>query len=332
MTKRTESSIVVGSRSIPTDYRRLSTKSLSYYADNPRIYSLVSEKGIKNDQERIEEELWNIDTTKELYQAVKANGGLIEEVVVSDGKVLEGNRRLCVYRKLLEHATTDAEKARWEEIPSRVLLEPISLEEVFVLLGALHVKGKVEWKPFEKAGFIYRNKHELSKTPEQIAGLLHDPVSTVNQTLKAYEMMLSEGIQDQSKFSYLLEYTKRPDFSRVRAKDSDAEKVVVDLVKGDRIPRAEEMRRLPEILLDKRAKREFVAGHLDFEEALQLANSRNPEQVDTFYRKLADARSALRSAPVGKIAEEIKSDHAKRTKIEYFLKDVKAFAKALRLD
>jgi hypothetical protein len=334
MTKRDEDKnfVVIGARKIPVQFTRVPIGELAYYEDNPRIYSLVASKGIRGDQGKIQEELWEIDTTKELYQAVKSNGGLIEEVVVSQGRVLEGNRRLCVYRKLLEHATTPAEVEGWKQIPARVLLEPISLEEVFILLGALHVKGKVEWKPFEQAGFIYRSKHDLHKTPDEIAGMLHVPVSNINQALKAYELMIQEGLEDQTKFSYLLEYAKRPDFSKVRARSPDAEKTVVGLVKANRIPRAEEMRRLPEILVDKKASKEFVAGHLDFEEALQLANARNPEQVDSFYRKLTDARSALRAAPVARILEDIKSDHAKRTKIAYFLKEVRSFEKAVKLD
>jgi hypothetical protein len=334
MTKREEerNSIVIGAREIPVKTRRVPIDELTYYDDNPRIYSLVASKGIKGDQGRIQEEIWKIDTTKDLYQQIKSNGGLIEEVVVSDGRVLEGNRRLCVYRKLREHAGSDAEKAAWNDIPARVLLEPVNLEEVFILLGALHVKGKVDWKPFEQAGFIYRNKHELSKTPEQIAAMLHVPVSNVTQVLKAYELMVEQGIEDQAKFSYLLEYTKRPDFAKVRAKLPDAEQLIVRLVKEDRLPRAEEMRRLPEILLDKKASRDFLSGNLEFEEALQLANARNPEQVDTFYRRLGDARAVLRSAPLNRIVEDIKSDHAKRTKIEYFLKEVRQFERSLKMD
>jgi hypothetical protein len=84
MTKKAddESFVAIGARKVPIEMRQIPIDDLRFYEDNPRIFSLVAGKGIKGDQSKIEAELWDLDTTKELYQAVRSNGGLIEEVVV----------------------------------------------------------------------------------------------------------------------------------------------------------------------------------------------------------------------------------------------------------
>jgi hypothetical protein len=325
-----DSALTIGNREIPYETRRVPIGDLRYYEDNPRIFSLIAGKGLKDDQAGIENEIWNIPSTKELFTDIKINGGLLEEVIVADGCVLEGNRRLCVYRKLAELAGTEQEKSRWLSIPAKVITTTVSPEDVFVLLGTLHVKGKVEWKPYEQAGFIYRMKHRFGKDEEEICRLINLKMHNVASMLRAYELMLQEGIEDQTKYSYFLEYTKRPAFAALRAKDPDLEKKVVSLIKEDRIPRAEDIRRLPEILGDKRAQKDFVLRKTEFDDALTTANARNPEQVDVFYRALHQAREKLRDAPVVEIVQDIEQDHNKRSKIDYFFKEVDKFRKAIK--
>ena len=238
----------VGTREVPFEIQRVPIDQLRYYEDNPRIYTLVEEKKLRGNQAGIQSELWSLSSTHQLFQDVRDNGGLLEEIIVSDGRVLEGNRRLCVYRKLLEAAGTGEDKARWSRIPARVITSPITAEEIFVLLGNLHVKGKAPWKPFEQAGFIWRMRHEFHKTDDQICDLINLAKHNVLSMLKAYELMLENGITSHEKFSYLLEYTKNPKFGTLRAKDPEVETKVISMIKEDRIPRAEAVRRLPEIL------------------------------------------------------------------------------------
>jgi hypothetical protein len=325
-------SLTVGSRELPYALRRMPVANLRYYEDNPRIYSLIAEKSLKGDQAGIERELWNLSSTHKLFQDVKANGGLLEEVIVSENRVLEGNRRLCVYRKLVELAGSEEEGQRWSSIPARVITSPITQDDIFLLLGTLHIKGKAEWSPFEQAGFLYRNRHESHKSDDQLCALINLARHNVLSMLKAYELMLENGVNNQEKFSYFLEYTKNPKFAPLRAKDPELEQTVVRMIKEDRIPRAEAVRRLPEILGDKKAKRSFVDRKSEFDDALNVANVRNPEQVDVFYRTLHQARERLRDAPIIQIVEDIKKDHNKRSKIHYFLKQVDQFRKAIRWD
>lgn len=323
-------SLTIGTRELPFEVRRVPITELRYYEDNPRIYSLIAEKNLKGDQEGIQRELWNLSTTHKLFQDVKANGGLLDEVIVSDNRVLEGNRRLCVYRKLADVAASDEEREKWARIPSKVITAPITQEDIFRLLGTLHIKGKAEWSPFEQAGFLYRRRHESHKGDDELCSEIKLPRHNVLSMLRAYELMLGNGVNNQEKFSYFLEYAKNPKFAALRAKDPNVESTIVRMIKEDVIPRAEAVRRLPEILSDKKAKKNFVERKVDFGDALAVANERNPEQVDGFYRTLHQAREKLRDAPIVQIVEDIREDHNKRSKIHYFFKQVDQFRKAIR--
>lgn len=328
--KPESAALTIGTRELPFEVRRVSVSELRYYEDNPRIYSLIAEKNLKDDQEGIQRELWNLSTTHTLFQDVKANGGLLEEIIVSDNRVLEGNRRLCVYRKLAEMAATEEERAKWSRIPCKVITTPITQEDIFRLLSTLHIKGKAEWSPFEQAGFLYRRRHESHKSDDELCAEINLPRHNVMSMLKAYELMLANGVNNQEKFSYFLEYSKNVKFANLRAKDPTVESTVVKLIKEGKIPRAEAVRRLPEILSDRKAKRNLVDRNADFDDALAVANERNPEQVDGFYRTLHQARQKLRDAPIVQIVADIREDHNKRSKIHYFFKQVDQFRRAIR--
>ncbi|MDG6913494.1 MAG: hypothetical protein JRN35_10510, partial [Nitrososphaerota archaeon] len=83
-------------------------------------------------------------------------------------------------------------------------------------------------------------------------------------------------------------------------------------------------------LSDKKSRKNFVARKVDFDGALAVANERNPEQVDGFYRTLHQTREKLRDASIVQIVEDIREDHNKRNKIHYFFKQVEQFRKAIR--
>jgi hypothetical protein len=330
--KENANSLVIGSRTVRFAMRELPIDSLRYYTENPRIYSLVSSMGAEATQERIQAEIWKLDSTKDLYQDIRTAGGLLDEITVWSDTVLEGNRRLCAYRRLRDGATTSEERTRWGSILAKVLLDPLSPEDIFTLLGTLHIKGKAPWKPYEQAGYIYRMRHDFGKSSKQIALMIGLNEHVVGQMLVAYEMMRKDGIQDQEKYSYYLEYAKRPGFRELRKKDPNLDETVSGLIKDGRIERADQVRELEHILKDKKVKREFLAGSRDFGEALQLAHARNPEQVGGFYKKMVEVREVLRLAPIPQLLEDIQKDNAKRTKVDYFLKDVAKFSKAVGWD
>jgi len=95
-------SITLRGQRIPTRTQDLSHKTLRFFVDNPRIYSLVRADDRTPDQDEICEKLLEHEHVKELIVNIAENGGLMDPVIVRDGDfvVLEGNSRLAAYRHL----------------------------------------------------------------------------------------------------------------------------------------------------------------------------------------------------------------------------------------
>ncbi len=114
--------ITVGDHILSVQVKELPVDSLRYYSSNPRIFSILKHLGDKVSQEQIESELWKLNSTKDLFQDIGRNKGLIEEILVRGVEVLEGNSRLCVYRHLLKKAKEKDDRdaiARWSRIRAR---------------------------------------------------------------------------------------------------------------------------------------------------------------------------------------------------------------------
>ncbi|MBD3340836.1 MAG: hypothetical protein GF353_17135, partial [Candidatus Lokiarchaeota archaeon] len=93
-----ENSITIDGKNIPCSIELRDIFELQYYVENPRIHFIISSLGKNVTQEDIEKEMWGADSTKKLFRNIKRNDGLLEEIIVKDNLVIEGNTRLCAYR------------------------------------------------------------------------------------------------------------------------------------------------------------------------------------------------------------------------------------------
>ncbi len=76
-------------------------------------------------QKDIEKEMWGVDSTKKLFRDIKRNEGLLEEIIVKDNLVIEGNTRLCAYRKLYADANRNNDSegmGKWRKIRAKICL------------------------------------------------------------------------------------------------------------------------------------------------------------------------------------------------------------------
>ena len=89
--------LTLGGQEIPVRNGSLPIHDLSFYPENPRIYSLIKRPGVEPSQDEIFNRLRRLDHVKQLIQSIRANGGLTNPMLVRDGDlvVLEGNSRTC---------------------------------------------------------------------------------------------------------------------------------------------------------------------------------------------------------------------------------------------
>jgi hypothetical protein len=254
---------------VPTETREIEQKRLKFYVDNPRIYSLVRNEGRVPDQDAICKQLQALDHVKELVQDISANGGLIDPLIVRDDDlvVLEGNSRLAAYRFLY---TKDPIK--WNKVRCTVLPGNIDEKLVFALLGQYHVKGKKDWAPYEKAGFLYRRHVEHDIPLPTVALELGIPKGEAEHLIAVYKFMMKHD-DDREHWSYYDEFLHSNRINKVRKDYAGFDKFIVEQVKTKSIPKAMELRdRLPTICAGpvKNLKR-FIEEKVTFEDAYDNA-------------------------------------------------------------
>jgi hypothetical protein len=332
-----KTSVVVGDVAIPTVIRFLPVQELRYYKENPRIFSILKELGNVT-QDEIERKLWEQDHTKDLFRDIKQNGGLLEEIIVRGNEVLEGNSRLCAYRRLLKEATASEDKdavANWSTIRAKILPEDTNEKVVFAILGTLHIRGKAKWLAYEQASYLFRQASTHGMTPAQLAAQIGTNEADVKNMIEAYKLMDKHKVTDPSRFSYFVEFAKSKkleDTKEYLPPNIILEEKFSEWVKEGKFPRAEEVRNLPTILRDKSARTKFLSGSVSFEEALETARDHHPEATSSFYSKLKKATEAMNDAEEDRVRQEVAQDAQKKHIVRDLAKTARKFARSVGVD
>lgn len=337
--------ITVLGRSIPYLIKDIDIYSIEYYPENPRINYIISKNPPeKITQNFIEQELLKLDSTKERIKDLEENKGLIDEVYVLRNKVVEGNTRLCAYRKLHKKYPNDS---RWQTIKARILPDDVTDEELFYILGIFHIKGKTEWDAYEKAAYIYKMIKGLKKNPDDICKQVGIYRKTLDAMLSAYEVMSTKylgkakldisagGSRDElKKYSYFEAFFLQKELAQ-KAKDTPAfVEEFVEWVNEDRLKKAQNVRELPKVLSNKKASKAFCESDANeaFDEAMHILYEHRPEKVEKFYKKVREFREVLGEAEVLKIKNEIEGNKNKKAELVMCYKDLKRFCKEIGLE
>jgi hypothetical protein len=342
-------SITVLGRDITYSINDVDITSVEYDPENPRINRIVTRiPPNKLTQELIEMELLKLDSTKDLIKDLEANKGVVDEVYVLKDKVIEGNRRLCAYRRLYRKYEKDPiNRKRWQTIKARILQEDVTDEEISYILVTFHIKGKTPWDAYEKAAYINRMISKLKKTPDQIGKHLGMNKKSIEAMLNAYQTMSAKylrnsndgnpdrGTKDEvKKFSYFDAFYRQKDLvSRAREAPAFLDEFV-EWVKEDRFKKAQDVRDLPKILGNKKAFRAFCENGPEdaFDEAMHVLYEHKPEKVDKFYKKIREFRDLIRDTETLKVKKDIEDNKNKRAELHQCYKELKRFCKEIGFD
>ncbi|MBO06508.1 MAG: hypothetical protein CMI58_05700 [Parcubacteria group bacterium] len=253
-------------KDIPIDRCYLPQTDLSFYPENPRIYSLVYSTGTEPSQDEIESKLIKLDHVRQLSQNISTNGGLTDPILVrgNDFVVLEGNSRLAAYRLL-----SKKDPVKWSEIQCILLPEDISESLVFALLGQYHIIGRKDWAPYEQAGYLYRtcNTHDIS--PETVAKDIGITKNKVKFLIEVYAFMVEHKDVDVQHWSYYEEYLKSRPVQRARKLFPKFDKVIVEKVLSGEIEIARDVRDKVAKIADGKGK----AGQKNLRKFIETRNS-----------------------------------------------------------
>lgn len=273
----------------------LDQRTLKFYKDNPRIYSVINTEGFDPSQQEIEEQMCNLDHVRDLKASIVEFGGLAEPIYVRDGSldVLEGNSRLAAYR-LLNKQFPDG---RWSKIRCNVLPADIPESAIRALLGTLHLVGRTDWSPFEQAGYLYRIKNKEGVSDEQLAKELGLKKSDVSSSIKVFTLMKEMDDVTPDHWSYYAEYCKSQSISKKRKEFDELDKAFSEHVKGNRIKQAMDVRTcLSQVLnvADKatdKALQKFITGEYDVYDVMEEIQSTG--KTDDAYKLLNSFRKKV---------------------------------------
>lgn len=337
MTKTKRNEIAVMGEKIPTTIEEIDIFKLHYWIENPRVNSVIKRKyGTRQVTDiEIEKELWEqCDSVKDLYQDIEKHGGLIDEILVKDTTVLEGNSRLCAFKHLYKKAEKQNDEdamLKWSYIRARIIPKDTSEKFIFSILGTWHIKGKAQWDTFEKAAYLKRMNTDYKFLFKEIADSISQTEKFVKDHIEAHDLMVENNVYVLEKFSYfyqlVLEKNKSKN-SEIFKKEPEIVNRVIETIKEESLKRAENLRELPKILKDQKAKKMYLDKKVDFKDALEISEDRHPEHKDSFYNHIKKTTQMLQDCPVKRM-EEIKIDGNKKYIFKNFYKEASSFCKKI---
>jgi hypothetical protein len=316
-------SLTLHGRELQTETKMYDQANLRFYAQNPRIYSLVCTGDSSPSQDDIFEKLSDLEHVRELVLNIKENGGLIEPLLVKPEtlEVLEGNSRLAAYRRLCSE-----NPIKWGRVKSTFLPVGMSELEIFSLLAEYHINGKKDWSPYEQAGFIYRRYKEHGLSISSIAKESGLKPADAKNYIDTYDFMLQHD-NEPSKWSYYFEFIKSRKIKKLRESYPGFDKLIVGKIAKGEIKKAVDVRDGLMRISDGPARvcEKFASGQLSFEDTLErLADSGADNSI---YRRLNKFRQWVVDDDVRKSIKSATPEEQKRIRFE--LDKIAARTKAL---
>lgn len=291
---------------------------------NQRLSYLIARKGGAVTDAELHALLWEMDPVKDLYNSIYQNGGLINDPIVRrDGLVAEGNCRTVCLRELGKRYPEDV---RWKQVYVQKLPEAVSDEQLTMLIGELHIAGKIEWRAFEQAEYVWKMNVLYGKTYDFLAAHLRWSRAKLAQKIAAYEetkayMEESGDPEGINRFSHFEEFMKKKELREKRDEDPSFMRTFRQWVREGRFLDAKDVRDLPEILESDQALEAFEEN--GSRGAKQVLHDRNPSLVSNFWATVDRAVEELRSVPLLEI-EDLRHGH------EWKLAKLRALSAALK--
>lgn len=270
--KLSDATLTIGGEEIPIKQGEIKQTYLQFYAENPRLYSVLGSEYEAPDQEKIQEELNRRDHVKQLRKDIEVNGGLLEPIIVRDNEyeVLEGNSRLAAYRELARK-----DPAKWGRIKCQVLPGDIDEAHIFTILGQLHIRGKKDWDKYEQAGYLWRRRHKHGVEPQVLAKSIGLSTSEVNKQIAIYQFMQDHNEKDIKKWSFYEVYFTNQGAKRARKEYPDLDDVVVSQIQKNKVGTAQEFRtKLGAVAKNKKAMKDYANERHDLDASYKALESK----------------------------------------------------------
>lgn len=309
------SKLSISGHSVSYENQEKDIAELEFYPNNPRIATIIDGLPIINEAV-IGDALWRLQQTHALKRTIEKDGGLIHPVLVYKNKVIEGNTRLCCYR----HLFSEYKDPKWKRIPCKIITESLTQDEIYRLLCSEHIDGKAEWDAWEKAHFFSKMEGE-GKTIDQIAQITKDSASSINNKIRAYKMMVANGICDKEKYSYFEQIVISRPIKEIAKTEPEIEKKIIGKIKDGTIQRAETIRKVGDIWKHKESRKKAFTQNEVLEDVYHDLKANAPMTDSPLMKDTEDLLNRVKSL-TREEREAIKQNNCDRSKISYLTKEL----------
>lgn len=323
-----EVALSIRGREINYEYKIEDIYKLHFYEKNPRISTILTEHNGEVTDDIIDEKLFNRNETHKLKRRIEKDGGLIHPIVVYKNKVIEGNTRLCCYR----HLHQETKNENWRSIKCHIILDDLKQDEIYRLLCTEHIEGKIDWEAYEKANLFCKMKDEENMTMDQISEIVGESSTSVSNKIRAYKLMVAHGVIDKSKYSHFEQLVLRGEIREIKKKqDKDIENKVIELIKEEKIKKAQDIRKIGDIYKHKQARKRLFLLKENIEQVYHDLKAKAPMTDSPFMKDVEELIKKLK-----KISREEREglEKSKRdcTKIEQLVKELIKLCRELNIE
>jgi hypothetical protein len=211
-------------------------------------------------------------------------------------------------------------------------LLPADISEplIFAILGQYHIRGKKDWVPYEKAGFLHRRFTHHKEDIPTVASELGISPGEAKHLIEVFEFVLHHNEINRERWSYYDEFLKSTKIKKAREQYPDFDKFIVQRIRKNEIKRAVDVRdSLPAICVGpaKNLKR-FVEGKITFDDAYH--NAMDAGGGNSEYKRLHSFRLWLAKADTEQDLTDTREKNI-RDKIEFELDKVEKRSKQLKI-
>jgi hypothetical protein len=325
--------IRLGNRDFELERVKVPVAHLKLDPQNQRLSYLLQRKGGELGDAELQELIWQMDPVKDLYTSIYQNGGLISDPIIKrNGVVVEGNCRTVCLRQLHDRFPNDD---RWREVFVQTLPAEASEEQLTMLIGELHIAGKIEWRAFEQAEYVWKMSEQFGKTIDFLASHLRWSRLKVQQKISAYQqtklyMQETDDPDGINRFSHFEEFAKKKELRARSEAQPEFEPLFRRWVYEGKFPDAKDVRELPEILGNEAASRAFMTGGVLSSRA--VLHVTNPALVSNLWATVDRAISELRNAPLIEVEDLQRGHSAKVSKLRDLHAAVKSLSQQAHID
>lgn len=256
-------------------YISLSVNDISFDTDNPRIKKALEKYRDKITAQRIHFALAaasdgenSTSSFRKLSDSIRAYGGITQPITVykQDGKYtcIDGNTRLAIYKDFIKKDID----GNWSSINTLALENPTQKEIASVRISA-HLVGARPWPAYEKARYLHHLYYEEFKDFDEMVALCGGNKNEIDRQIQAYNDM-NEYYRDKvaddefkiDRFSGFVELQKSNIKDSILEADLGLENFG-SWIKNGNIKSLADVRKLPSVLNNSKAKKIFLEGNID---------------------------------------------------------------------